>query len=76
MVLCSLTEFLWRRGIHVFKPLVIGKKDEDHYVASESCALDIVGAVTARRRSGEIVVIDVTGGMRSLKIHHGVLPEA
>ena len=53
-----------------FKPLVIGKKDEDHYVASESCALDIVGAKLLRDvEPGEIVVID-DRGMRSLKIHH------
>jgi amidophosphoribosyltransferase len=53
-----------------FKPLVIGKRDENYYAASESCALDIVGAKLIRDvEPGEIVVIDEKG-VRSLKIQH------
>lgn len=51
-----------------FRPLVIGRRDEVTYVASESCALDIVGAEIVRDvEPGEILVIDKKG-MRSLRI--------
>ena len=54
-----------------FKPLVIGEKDGTYYVASESCALDIVGARLLRDvEPGEIIVIDERG-LRSLRISHG-----
>ncbi|MDO5562917.1 MAG: amidophosphoribosyltransferase [Synergistaceae bacterium] len=51
-----------------FKPLVIGKADGTYYVASESCALDIVGAKLLRDvEPGEILVID-SKGPRSLRM--------
>jgi amidophosphoribosyltransferase len=51
-----------------FRPLVIGRRDEVTYVASESCALDIVGAKIVRDvEPGEILVIDKKG-MKSLRI--------
>lgn len=51
-----------------FKPLVIGKKDENYYVASESCALDIVGAELIRDiEPGEVVIFDKRG-MRSIRM--------
>lgn len=53
-----------------FKPLVVGENDGTYYVASESCALDIVGAKLLRDvEPGEILVID-SRGMRSLRITH------
>ncbi len=53
-----------------FKPLVVGEHEGTYYVASESCALDIVGAKLIRDvEPGEILVID-DRGMRSLRIHH------
>ncbi len=52
-----------------FKPLIIGTKDDNYYAASESCALDIVGADLLRDvEPGEIVVMDERG-TRSLRIH-------
>ncbi len=43
-------------------PLVIGQRDETIYVASESCALDILGAEIVRDvEPGEILVIDRRG---------------
>ncbi|HAA47517.1 MAG TPA: amidophosphoribosyltransferase [Synergistaceae bacterium] len=51
-----------------FRPLIIGRRGEVTYVASESCALDIVGAEIIRDvKPGEILVIDEKG-MKSLKI--------
>ncbi|MEG1501865.1 MAG: amidophosphoribosyltransferase [Synergistaceae bacterium] len=56
------------RDLWGFKPLVVGKRNETYYIASESCALDIVGAELIRDiEPGEILVIDHKG-MRSLKL--------
>lgn len=53
-----------------FKPLAVGENNGTFYVASESCALDIVGAKLLRDvEPGEILVID-DRGMRSLRIQH------
>ncbi len=50
-----------------FRPLCIGKAGEDYIVASESCALDSVGAAFIRDvKPGEIVIIDEEG-MRSIE---------
>ena len=58
------------RDLWGFKPLVIGKRDDTYYVASESCAFDIVGAELIRDvEPGEILVID-NDGIRSLRIRH------
>jgi amidophosphoribosyltransferase len=49
------------------RPLVLGKLDKAHILASETCALDIIGAEFVRNIDpGEIVIID-QGGIRSLK---------
>jgi len=50
-----------------FRPLVIGETDNAFMVASESCALDAVGARFVRDvEPGEVVVFD-QNGMRSIK---------
>ena len=42
-----------------FRPLVLGALDDDWVLASESCALDLVGAEPVRElRPGELVVVD------------------
>ncbi len=52
------------RGV---RPLVLGKLDDAFIVASETCALDIIGADYVRDLdAGEMVVID-RKGLRSLK---------
>jgi amidophosphoribosyltransferase len=49
------------------RPLVLGSLDGAHVLASESCALDIIGADFVRDvEPGEMVVID-KGGLTSLK---------
>lgn len=51
-----------------FKPLCIGEKDGTYYAASESCALDIVGAKLIRDVApGEIVIMS-KNGIKSLNI--------
>ncbi len=50
------------RDPYGLRPLCIGKKDEDYFLASESCALDAIGADLLRDvEPGEIVVIDENG---------------
>ena len=45
-----------------FRPLVIGKKDEAYIFASETCALDLIGAEYIREvKPGEIVIADNKG---------------
>jgi len=55
------------RDPHGVRPLVIGKLGTSHILASETCALDIIGAEFVRDvEPGEIVVIDKKG-IRSIK---------
>ena len=50
-----------------FRPLVIGRLDDEWVVASESCALDLVGADLEREIApGEVVLID-GAGLRSVQ---------
>ena len=54
------------RDPHGVRPLVLGKLGDAHIIASETCALDIIGASYVRDIApGEMVVIDETG-VRSL----------
>ncbi len=60
------------RDPHGWRPLVMGRMGDSVVFASETCALDIVGAVYEREIApGEIVAVDELG-MRSLK----ALPQA
>jgi amidophosphoribosyltransferase len=53
------------RDPHGVRPLVLGMLDGAHILASESCALDIIGAEFVRDVApGEMVVVD-KGGMES-----------
>jgi amidophosphoribosyltransferase len=50
------------RDPHGFRPLALGRLGDDHVVASETCALDLVGATFDREvRPGELVLIDDDG---------------
>lgn len=45
-----------------FRPLVLGRRDDAYFVASESCALDIIGAELVRDvEPGEMLIIDKRG---------------
>jgi amidophosphoribosyltransferase len=50
------------RDAHGFRPLCLGRLDGDWVVASETCALDLVGAELEREiRPGELVIVDEDG---------------
>jgi amidophosphoribosyltransferase len=50
------------RDPHGFRPLVLGRLDGDWVVASETCALDLVGAELEREVArGELVIVDDGG---------------
>jgi amidophosphoribosyltransferase len=50
------------RDAHGFRPLVLGRIGGDPVVASETCALDLVGAEVEREvRPGELVLADANG---------------
>jgi amidophosphoribosyltransferase len=64
------------RDAHGFRPLVIGKIEEAWVVASETCALDLVGAEFVREvERGEAVVID-EDGLRSVQAVEPASPGA
>jgi amidophosphoribosyltransferase len=55
------------RDPHGFRPLVLGRIHDDWVVASETCALDLVGAEFVREvERGEAIVVDETG-LRSVQ---------
>ncbi len=70
LVLTSPTKLIGVRDPNGFRPLCLGKKRDGAYVlASESCALDAVGARFIRDiEPGEIVVID-KNGVNSITAH-------
>ncbi len=70
LVIMSPAKMIAVRDEHGFRPLCYGKTDDGRYVvASESCALDAVGAKLIREiKPGEIVVFDKEG-VRSITTH-------
>ena len=70
LVIMSPSKLIAARDEHGFRPLCYGKTSDDRYiVASESCALDAVGAEFVRDiKPGEIVVFD-ENGVRSIEDH-------
>lgn len=62
------------RDPHGVRPLILGQRDDTWLLASESCALDIVGATPVRELDpGEMLVI-TRDGIRSLKPFQKVSP--
>jgi amidophosphoribosyltransferase len=62
------------RDQHGFRPLVLGRLGDDHVFASETCALDLVGAELVREiEPGELVLIDDHGvrTVRALDVADG-----
>jgi amidophosphoribosyltransferase len=50
------------RDAHGFRPLALGRLDGDPVLASETCALDLVGAKLEREvRPGELLIADAEG---------------
>lgn len=62
IIISSPRKLIGARDPHGFRPLVIGKRDNGYILASESCALDAVGAEFVRDvKPGEIVMLDADG---------------
>ena len=71
LVIMSSQKLIAVRDPHGFRPLCIGVLDVGYVFASESCALDAIGAHFLRDVDpGEIVVAD-KDGLRSLREHCG-----
>lgn len=62
LVISSPRKLIGARDPFGFRPLVIGKRDNTYMLASETCALDAVGAEFVRDvKPGEIVMLDKDG---------------
>ncbi len=77
MLVMSPQKIIAARDKHGFHPLCYGQRENGQYViASESCALDSVGATFIRELlPGEIVVFS-NEGIKSIKEHCGKVPES
>lgn len=61
-LIMNKTSIMAARDPHGFRPLSIGKRGDTYVVASETCALDIMGATYVRDvKPGELVTIDKNG---------------
>jgi amidophosphoribosyltransferase len=70
LVALTATQLIGVRDPLGVRPLIIGKLDDSYIFASESCALDIIGADYVRDVApGEMVVID-SSGMHSIRPFH------
>lgn len=68
LVIMSPRKLIGARDPFGFKPLCIGKRDNAYILASETCALDTIGAEFVRDvEPGEIVTISPSGGIVSDK---------
>ena len=75
LVIMSSTKLMAVRDPRGFRPLCIGKLGDSIIFASESCALDAIGATFIRDvEPGEIVIVE-KGEMRSDRTHVGKLPK-
>ncbi len=72
LVMMSPAKLIAARDPHGLRPLCYGRLEDGSYVfASESCALDAVGAKYERElEPGEIVIVDAEG-IRSIRSHCG-----
>ncbi|KUO68559.1 MAG: amidophosphoribosyltransferase [Clostridia bacterium BRH_c25] len=67
LVIMTNDKLIGVRDKHGLRPLVIGRRGEGYVLASETCALDTIGATFVRDvKPGEIVVIE-ENGIRSMQ---------
>lgn len=75
LVVMSPRKLIGARDPYGFKPLCIGRRDNTYLLASESCALDTVGAEFVRDvLPGEIVTLSPEKGITS-DLSHALKPE-
>lgn len=66
LVVASPRKLIGARDPFGFRPLCIGRRDNAYIIASESCALDTIGASFVRDvEPGEIVTVDSEGNILS-----------
>lgn len=66
LVVMSPRKLIGARDPYGFKPLCIGKRDNAYIIASETCALDTIGAEFVRDvEPGEVVTITPENGIES-----------
>ncbi len=76
LVIMSPQKLIAARDPYGFRPLCIGELGDSVIFASESCALDSIGATFIRDvKPGEIVVVD-TKGLRSIETHVDTKPKS
>ncbi|MBQ8752873.1 MAG: amidophosphoribosyltransferase [Clostridia bacterium] len=77
LVIMSPSKLIAVRDPHGFRPLCYGTTPEGSIVfASESCALDSIGATLVRDLlPGEIMIMDNKNGLRSITDHCGEVPQ-
>ncbi len=77
LVLCSSAEVVAVRDPYAVRPLCLGRIDDSWIIASETCALDILGGQFVRDIApGEMIVIDGTGesGLHSFRAAEPMQP--
>ncbi len=68
MIILTSSRIFAVRDPHGFRPMVVGNREGDYIIASETCALDIIDAEFVREVDpGEVIVID-KDGLRSQMI--------
>ena len=66
LVVMSPRKLIGARDPYGFKPLCIGRRDQAYFLASETCALETIGAEYIRDvLPGEVVTISPEGGIQS-----------
>ena len=74
LIVMSARKLIAARDPWGYRPLCMGRKGDEIYFASESCALDAVGAAFERDiEPGEIVVVE-EGQVRSIRDYCGTQP--
>ncbi len=72
LVVMSSRKLIAARDPWGFRPLCIGRRGDAWIFASESCALDSVGAAFVRDvEPGEVVYVDLNGELQSIRDHCG-----
>src|SRR6266404_1674304 len=67
LVMMTRDRLIAVRDPHGFRPLALGRLDDAYVVASETCAMDLIGATYVRDvEPGEVLVVTAEG-MRSIK---------
>ncbi len=62
LVACTGDRVIGVRDPYGIRPLVLGRLGDSHILASETCALDIIGATYVRDvEAGELIIIDKDG---------------